>query len=131
LGVELHGKAARVTGGLRAVAAADDGGETDGDIRLFAGFLKELGAGVLAGGFIADLAGRFEVTVTDESAGMDDAFRNAFAVEVADLLEELVVFEGRRPARADGALLLVVVDRVALTVGKRAVFAHCNALMGR
>ena len=30
LGVELYGEAARVTGGLGGVAAADDGGEADG-----------------------------------------------------------------------------------------------------
>jgi hypothetical protein len=47
-----------------------------------------------------------------------DALRDPLAVEVADLLEELVVLERRRSARPDGARVLVVVDRVALTVGQ-------------
>jgi hypothetical protein len=45
---------------------------------------------------------------------MHDALGDSLAVEVADLLEELVVLERRRPAIADRALVLVVVDRMSL-----------------
>ena len=41
-GVELDREAARIAGDLGAVAAADDGGETDGQGRLLAGFLEQL-----------------------------------------------------------------------------------------
>jgi hypothetical protein len=49
-----------------------------------------------------------------------DALRDALAIEVADLLEELVVLEGGGAAVADRARVLVVRDRVALAVGQRA-----------
>ena len=56
---------------------------------------------------------------------MHDPLGDALAIEVADLLEELVVLERRRPAVADRALILVVRDGVALAVGQRAaVVSH-------
>jgi hypothetical protein len=45
---------------------------------------------------------------------MDDALRDALAIEVADLLEEVVVLHRRGTALADGSLVLVVVDGVPL-----------------
>ena len=118
LGVELDGEAARVAGGLGGVAAAGDGGEADGEVGALALLLEQLGAGVLRDRLVADRAVRLEVAVGDDAAGVDDALGDALAVEVADLLEELVVLQRRRPAGADGALVLVVVDRVALAVGQ-------------
>ena len=59
-----------------------------------------------------------EVAERDGAARVDDPLRDALAVEVADLLEEVVVLERRRAARTDRALVLVVVDRVALPVGE-------------
>jgi len=54
-----------------------------------------------------------------------DPLGDALAIEVADLLEELVILERGRPAVADRALVLVVRDRVALAVGRRAaVVSH-------
>ncbi len=50
----------------------------------------------------------------DETARVDDALGNPLAVEVADLLEEVVVLEGRRASVTDRPLVLVVVDGVAL-----------------
>jgi hypothetical protein len=47
-----------------------------------------------------------------------DSLRDPLAVEVGELLDEVVVLQGRRAARADGPLVLVVVDRVTLTVGE-------------
>ena len=64
---------------------------------------------------VADLAGRLELAVGDEAARVHDALRDPLAVEVADLLEEVVVLERRRAAAADGPLRLVVGHRVALT----------------
>ncbi len=59
---------------------------------------------------------------------MHHALRDALAVEVADLLEELVVLERRRSARPDRALVLVVVDRMPLTVGQNALLVNRGLL---
>ena len=59
-----------------------------------------------------------EVAVRRGAAGVDDALGHALAVEVADLLQELVVLQRGRATGADGALVLVVVDRVPLPVGQ-------------
>ena len=118
LGIELHREAARIAGDLGGVAAADHGREADGQRRLLAGFLEQLGAGVFGGGLVADLAGRLELAVADEAAGMDDALGDPLAVEMGDLLQELIVLQRGRTAAADGALGLVVGDRMALPVGQ-------------
>jgi len=60
-----------------------------------------------------------------------DPLGDALAIEVADLLEELVVLERRRPAVADRALILVVRDRVALAVGQRAAVVSHGLSVGR
>ena len=83
LGVELHREAARIARRLRRVAAADHGREADGERRLLARLLEQLGAGVLGGRLVADLAGRLELAVADEAARVDDALGDALAVEVA------------------------------------------------
>ncbi|HEX2119233.1 MAG TPA: hypothetical protein VHF91_08615 [Acidimicrobiales bacterium] len=49
---------------------------------------------------------------------MDDPLGDALPVEVTDFLQELVVLQRRRAAGADGALVLVVVDRMTLAVGE-------------
>jgi hypothetical protein len=49
---------------------------------------------------------------------MDHPFRDSLAIEMGDLLEELIVFERGRSACADGSLGLVVADRMTLPVGK-------------
>jgi hypothetical protein len=49
---------------------------------------------------------------------MDHPLGNALPVEMADLLQELVVLEGRRTAGPYGALVLVIVNRVSLPVGQ-------------
>ena len=120
LGVELHREAARVARDLGGVAAADDGREADGERRLLAGLLEQLGAGVLGRRLVADLAGGLELAVADEAAGVHDPLGDALAVEVGDLLEEVVVLQRGRTAAADGALGLVVGDRVALPGGQDA-----------
>ena len=52
------------------------------------------------------------------AAGVNHALGDALAVEVGDLLEEVVVFEHQGPAGADAAGVLIVVDGVALTGGQ-------------
>jgi hypothetical protein len=117
-GVELDGETAGVACGLGRVASTDDGGEADREVGALAGLVEKLGAGESGDGLVAPLAGGLEVTEGDGAAGVDNALRDALAVEVADLLEELVVLEGRGTAVADRARVLVVVDLMTLTVGQ-------------
>jgi hypothetical protein len=49
---------------------------------------------------------------------MHDPLGNPLAVEVGDLLEEMVVLQRGRAAAADGALGLVVDDRMPLPIGQ-------------
>jgi hypothetical protein len=56
--------------------------------------------------------------VSDRTTGVDDALGDALAVEVADLLDEVVVLERPRPAVADRAHVLIVLNRVALSCGQ-------------
>jgi hypothetical protein len=60
-----------------------------------------------------------------------DTLGDALAIEVADLLEELVVLERGRPTVADGALVLVVADGVTLAVGQRAAVVSHGSPFGR
>jgi hypothetical protein len=129
LGVHLHREATRVAGGLGGVAAAGHGREPDRQLGLLAVLGEQLGPGELRGRLVPDLAGRREVPVGECSAGVHHPLRDALAVEVADLLQELVVLQRRRPTSAHRALVLVVVDRVALSVGQhRALVALGGAL---
>jgi hypothetical protein len=104
LGVELHGESAGIPRHLGGVAPANHGGEADGERRLLAFLLKQLRSRVLRRGLVANRAGRLELPVADEAARVHDPLRDALAVEVADLLEEVIVLERRRAAAADRAL---------------------------
>ncbi len=118
LGVELHREAARVAGGLGGVPPADDGGEADGEVGALAPLLEQLGPGVAVDGFVAPGAVRLEIAVRRDPAGVHHTLGDALAVEVADLLQELVVLQRGGAAGADRALVLVVVDGVPLAVGE-------------
>ncbi len=118
LGVELHREAARVADRLGGVAAAGHGAEPDGELGLLAGLLEELRAGELRDRLVADLAGGLELAERGGAARVDDPLGDPLAVEVAHLLEEVVVLERGRAAGADRAQVLVVVDRMALTGGE-------------
>ena len=98
--------------------------------RLLAGLLEQLGAGVFGGRLVADLAGGLELAVADEAAGMDDALGDALAVEMGDLFQELVVLQRGRTAAADGALRLVVGDRMPLPVRQNTVGRSGRCLGG-
>ena len=120
-GIKLDRKTAGIASDFRGVATADNGREPNCEWRPFARLLEQLGSSIPGGRLVADFAGRLELTVTDETARMDDALGNAFAVEMGDLFEELVVLQRGRAAGTHGALRLVVGDRVALPVGQDAV----------
>src|SRR5664280_509445 len=118
LGAELDGEPARVASHLGGVPAADDGGEPNGDRRALALVAEQLGPGVGRSGLVADGAVGLEGAVGDEAAGVHHPLGDPLPVEVADLLQEAVVLHRRRPARADRALVLVVVDGMALASGQ-------------
>ena len=59
-----------------------------------------------------------EVAVGAEAAGMHHALRDAFVVEVEDLLAEVEILQQGRTARADPQGVLVVGDRDALLRGQ-------------
>ena len=67
---------------------------------------------------VADRAVRLEVAVGAGAARVHDALRDPLAVEMGDLLQEVVVLQDRRAAVADRAVVLVVVDRVPLAGGQ-------------
>src|SRR5665811_2293748 len=127
-GAELDRETTRVTGDFRRITATGDGGKADAERRLLALLLKELRAGVRAGGIVTDGAVCLELTMGDSATRVHDALRHALAVEVADLFEVLVVFERARPAVADRAHVLVVVDRVSLTGGQDRFLARSPAV---
>ena len=118
LGVELDREAARVAQRLGGVAAAGDRREAHGDLGPLARLLEQLGARVLARSARRRPCPSPRRSRTRRAAGVDDALRDALAVEVADLLEEVVVLERRRAAGADGARVLVVGDGMALAGGQ-------------
>ena len=101
--LELDREAARVARRLGRVLGADHGREADEDGRAHAGLRQHLGAGVFRGRLVADLAVGLEIAVRGGAAGVDDALGDALAVEMRDLLDELVVLEGRRAALADAS----------------------------
>ena len=130
LGVEFYRKAARIARHLRGIAAADHGREADGQGRLLAGLLEQLGPGVCGGRLVADLAGDLELAIADEAAGMDHALRDALTVEMGDLFQELVIFQRGRTATAHCALRLVVGDRMPLPVRQNTVGRSGRCLGG-
>jgi hypothetical protein len=121
LGVELHREPARIARHFRRVAAADDGREADRERRFLPGLLEQPGPRILRGRFVADLPRRLELAVADEPARVHDALGNAFAVEMRDLFQEMIVLERRRSAAADSALRLIVDDGVSLSRGEAAI----------
>src|SRR6266849_3468000 len=60
-------------------------------------------------------ASRFEVAVRASTARVHHPLGNAFAIEMRDLFQEVVVLEHRWTSVANGAIVLVVVDGMALS----------------
>src|SRR5579859_3069876 len=61
---------------------------------------------------------------------MDHPFRYALAVEVRDLLEEVIVLEGGRSSISDGALMLIIVDGVSLSRREMLFVGHDHTSPG-
>ena len=97
-GVELRGEASRIAQRLGRVSAVDDRREPNEDRRALSLLLKKLGTRVLADRLVAKCAVGFEEPVGASAAGMDDALGDPLAVEMGDLLEELIILQ-RRSAR--------------------------------
>src|SRR5205085_1137892 len=105
------------------------GGEAHEHRRLHPGLVEDAGARVLGGRLVADLPVGLEVAVRAGAAGMHHALGDPLAVEMGDLLDELVVLERRGTPLAHRAGALVVADRVALAGRQdRALIAHAKDL---
>ncbi|MNF77545.1 hypothetical protein D3C84_596950 [compost metagenome] len=118
-GVELQGKAAGVTLSVSRTTLTTYSGETQKRRSLLAYSLEQLGAGVLS-----DITRHGEGPVGARAFGMHTAFRDVFAVEVGELLDQVKVVEQQRATRAGRAGILVVGDRSATGGGKRFILAH-------
>lgn len=62
--------------------------------------------------FVAPAAVSLEIAVCQDAPGVHDTLGDALPVEVADLLQELVVLQRGGAPGTDRALVLVVVDRM-------------------
>src|ERR1035437_2920218 len=122
---------ARVAGHLGGLPPARHRREADADRGALALLLEQLCPRVLRRRLVTDATVGLEEPVRHGAARVDDALGNALAVEVADLLEELVVLQRGRAARPDGALALVVGDGMSLARCQRsAALAHGALLDG-
>ncbi len=119
-GVELQREAARVAPGVRAALLAGDGGEAREDLGLLAR-LQEVGAGVAA-----DVLGDHEFAERARALGVHHALRHALAVELRELLDEVVVVQQDRSAGALRQRVVVAAGRCAgIRRGDRALLSHC------
>src|SRR5690606_15554292 len=64
---------------------------------------------------VPDFPVSFEISERSRSAGVHNALRDLLPVEVADLLNEVVVFQRSRSAVADGADVLIIMHGMTLT----------------
>ena len=113
LGIELHGEAPDVTRQIGGTLVPGDGREADERRCPLAGPLEEVSAGDVGERFVV-----LEEAVRAEAPGVDDTFRNAFVVEVEDLLAKVLILQQARPARAGSESVLVVGDRRTLLCGQ-------------
>ena len=131
-GLELDREPARIALRLRALLGACHGGEAHEHRGLHARLVQDAGPGVFAGRLIADLTVGLEITVGAGAARMDHALGNPLAVEMGDLLDELIVFECRGSALADRAHRLVVANRVPLAGRQNhLIVTHAALLSGQ
>src|SRR5260370_23242607 len=91
------------------------GRKPDEQRRALALFLEEFRAAKPGDRLVANRASRFEVAVRASTARVHHPLGDAFAIEMRDLFQEVVVLENRRTSVADGAIILVVVDGMALS----------------
>src|SRR5208282_1127616 len=108
LRVEFHREAAHVALGVGSAPLAGHGREAHQALRLLS-HLAEHGGFRIA----ADVLGDGERAIGRRALRMHYPFRDALAVEVGVLLEELPVLNEQRPARTGGQAVLIVTDRYA------------------
>src|SRR5262249_12172536 len=108
-GVELEREAAGIALGVSGTFFAADSGEAEEGGSLLAD-----GAEEFCGGEFGDFgSGANEVAVSAGALGVDNAFGDAFAVEVSHFFEEQEIFEYDGTARSYGERVLVVADGTA------------------
>ena len=123
--LELDREAARIALGLGRFLRARDGREPHKHRRLYAGLVEHAGAGVFRRRLVADLAIGLEIAVRPGAPRVHHALGYPLAIEMRDLLDELIVLERRRAALADRPGRLVVPHRMPLTGRKDLVLvAH-------
>ena len=96
LGVETQRETVDVAPGIRGALLAGDGGET-AHHRGHGALLEELGLGVLG-----DILGNVQLAEGAVALGVRGALRDALAVEVRELINEVGVVEHHRALRASG-----------------------------
>lgn len=116
--VELQREAAGVAPRVGAALLAGDGGEAREHLDLGAG-LEEGGARV--GAHVARDA---EGAERPAALGVDDALRDALAVELRELLDEVVVVQRDGAVGPDGERVLVAGDRGAGVGGRVLLVGH-------
>ena len=110
-GVELHRKTARIAPGVRAALLTGDGREADERLGLLTR-LQERGLRVLA-----DVVCDDEFTESTAALGVDDALRDTLAVELRELLDQVVVMKEHRPLNTRGQRFVITCDRDTEIVG--------------
>jgi hypothetical protein len=93
---------------------ASYGREPDECWRLLSRPLKQVGACKLGQRLVV-----LEIAVGAEASSMNNAFRNAFMIEVKNLFPEMGVFQRGRPASPNPERILVVGHRRPLLSGQR------------
>ena len=105
-GVELHGEAAGVAPGVGGAALAGDGGEADQHLGL--GARLEDSAALV---YLRDVLGGLERTECAAALGVHYALRDALAVELRELFDQVVVGQDDGAVGADGLRVGVGRDR--------------------
>lgn len=87
-GVEFYCKPSRVANCFGRPSGTHYGGKTDEDRRLFLGVLKEFCASILCHALV-----HLKVAMCTSPYGVNDAFGDAFAVEVSELLNQMNILQ--------------------------------------
>ncbi|MNZ98218.1 hypothetical protein D3C78_1174950 [compost metagenome] len=95
LRIKLHCKAARVTRSFRRASRIDDSREPDKYRRLLSSLLEQMSLRMLRHAVL-----RTEYAVCACAACMNDALRNAFPVEMRQLLQQMIILQQGRSALA-------------------------------
>ena len=120
LGVELQRKAAHVALGIRRTTLAGDGREAQEQLPSSCRSSRSTSAFV----YLRDVVGDGQRAIGTRALGVHGALRNALAVLMRELFEQMEVLEQHRAARAGGQRILVIGDRRAAIRRKRRRFCH-------